>query len=859
MIGVFGQLIIVVTTYSLTDSVKTHRVKLTVLTDGRSHSKNVEMDPRKNGRKSSTTQHTLDSGNASPQSAVMEIDTSVTRSENQTPITSMFVSGGPGSFSHQSREPAKDGGPDNLKQLMETLLQFTKSVTTMATVTVQRDTARAKAEKQVTEYQRWRRHHESFTSLAEEHDKEMAKAKQHTERMDERLKRHEHARDSAIRMMAATMLAVSSGSAIPKFGEDDQKKQLEWELKDVKAELDGIKNTLANTVRSINDKAPIQVEAELKNVKADLRDNAIALSNLQETVIQSKESVQTKQARLSAQVNELEKKVIHGKSHTDLNAQIQDSLGHFSNEMAHLKERADSYDNLKLELSKTQARVNDLSNDVSKEQEGLLALKNEMTGDGQDDPGLFDLIAKQEANIENFGQTLKRFNEELNGFNEDVQQHGSRITSLESISSTTSAKASLAGSNPEIKDMIATVAQDLTELREDQEKKDEMVAEDAEKLSKSLNALETEVELLRQQYTEVINSQHTRSLEAQSQDNQSGMPDKHLTSQQQNNEVLSGSSNLPQEHVNLAVNQDENSVVKLQAVLAIHRAAIEDYRERLITCEAFTFSLQQRYDNLTTEHLARSMVNQMQTMYPYAANTQTEIESAKDRLSVMTHEISQLSTILATITKRLNNTELESIQSQGSDIMVLKDRLVRLSDDLTGNLRTLTDQVDSLKEDSKVNTEKLHALNETLNESVKLGKRELGEIESTKEDIDQLQRRFENYEETTVTELASLHGQVALLNDQAGIASFESEAPADLSESGESDDLPSATVLIANASANSKRKNTAVMDGVRMEQAQSPESPVVKTLLLKRKDQSKRRRGGSDDSGSPGTRKKPAL
>ncbi|OCK95565.1 uncharacterized protein K441DRAFT_68337 [Cenococcum geophilum 1.58] len=56
------------------------------------------------------------------------------------------------------------------------------------------------------------------------------------------------------------------------------------------------------------------------------------------------------------------------------------------------------------------------------------------------------------------------------------------------------------------------------------------------------------------------------------------------------------------------------------------QASYNDLAGRQNNCIQAIQSLENRYDNLTTEELTRNMVNQMQTMYPHASNVQAEIE-----------------------------------------------------------------------------------------------------------------------------------------------------------------------------------------------------------------------------------------
>lgn len=65
------------------------------------------------------------------------------------------------------------------------------------------------------------------------------------------------------------------------------------------------------------------------------------------------------------------------------------------------------------------------------------------------------------------------------------------------------------------------------------------------------------------------------------------------------------------------------------------QASYADLVQRQNTCIQAIQSLENRYDNLTTEELTRNMVNQMQTLYPHASNFQAEIERMRRQYSAI--------------------------------------------------------------------------------------------------------------------------------------------------------------------------------------------------------------------------------
>jgi DNA repair exonuclease SbcCD ATPase subunit len=86
------------------------------------------------------------------------------------------------------------------------------------------------------------------------------------------------------------------------------------------------------------------------------------------------------------------------------------------------------------------------------------------------------------------------------------------------------------------------------------------------------------------------------------------------------------------------------------------QASYNDLAGRQNNCIQAIQSLENRYDNLTTEELTRNMVNQIQTMYPHASNVQAEIElmrrqysTADARLTDIENNWSSVSGIVARV------------------------------------------------------------------------------------------------------------------------------------------------------------------------------------------------------------------
>ena len=106
-------------------------------------------------------------------------------------------------------------------------------------------------------------------------------------------------------------------------------------------------------------------------------------------------------------------------------------------------------------------------------------------------------------------------------------------------------------------------------------------------------------------------------------------------------------------------------------------ASYNDLAGRQNNCIQAIQSLENRYDNLTTEELTRNMVNQMQTMYPHASNVQAEIELMRRQHS--------------TVDARL--TDIENNWSSVSGIVARVGHINSKFDSVVGEVANLSQRV----------------------------------------------------------------------------------------------------------------------------------------------------------------------
>lgn len=107
------------------------------------------------------------------------------------------------------------------------------------------------------------------------------------------------------------------------------------------------------------------------------------------------------------------------------------------------------------------------------------------------------------------------------------------------------------------------------------------------------------------------------------------------------------------------------------------QVSYNDLAGRQNNCIQAIQSLENRYDNLTTEELTRNMVNQMQTMYPHASNVQAEIDLMRRQHS--------------TVDERL--TDIEKNWSSVSEIVARVDYIDSKFDSVVSEVANLSQRV----------------------------------------------------------------------------------------------------------------------------------------------------------------------
>ena len=709
----------------------------------------------------------MSSGNATPRSsAVMEISNpnlGTTRSSvliptDRVPSTFAILS------ASMSGDDSKYGTSDAEILLTNQFSCFTQSISEIASITIQRDLSKATVERKEKEYEKWQVHGGDFSALSEEQDKELQHRKAVTAQLDQKLKRCEENRDHAVKAIVSSVLVCRDIKSVPLVEFDSTKGQkFEEQLAEFKHEIQALKSAkeLADSNQRERRSSDAQSDSRWTLLGTDLDRIRTSIQSAR-TDLGLWKSIQEDVAHMKTGITSLESQQLQLKSLKS----IEDGIANLRRENSALK---NSYQALK----DTFVREDDL------------------------DPGLLQQLELRKRETEEVQQRISKLEEQIDCQSNSTTTQNSRIESLESRRTSEGMNALTAQAREEAK----RVDGELLRLRKEQEEKDDLVGQEVERLDKVITSLQNNLEETTKNVGERVNTVETTSIAL----------DRRITAQE------SRSSDLPQQALMNGVNSSNwynVGTMELQTQAQGQNKVLEEHNSRLVVCETVIRDLQSRYDNLSTADLAKSMVHQMQTMYPYPAAVFAQIEQLGRSYALSLQSLGNLSTEVGKLSQRLNTLVVPSnsnVISNGTVVnntlekpleshhpTLLEERLKRISTDLEekithfdSSLKLLTDKVeadsgaiqaiantiDVAKRQYETTVESLKS-NMSKLESVTTQKASGADVEATLKKIDldnvAILTRLRETEDITVKDLASLHGQMTMVKHRLGITQQES-------------------------------------------------------------------------------------
>lgn len=625
-----------------------------------------------------------------------------------------------------------------MNSLLKTLGQFTSAVTSLASTNVQRDLAEKKAARQKTELDRWRKHHSTFTSLAEEHEREMAKAKSASYLMEMKLQEHEAVCDEAIQAMAKTMLANGNVVAVSDAGEDIKVRRMQSDITDLRSEM----NVNLERLRTIQ-YDPSHVK-DLAHKQSELRRAFHDLGN---------------RAATKQDLHDLDSRYISRSSFEEMDGRFNNCVDEWSKiksslqQVDKIKEQMDGLSSLRLEFDKAEERMNKLDGTVSTQEHTLQEFRHAVLGETEDQ-SLFDHIDRLAEDVNKFRATLKTFDKEIGTLSEDAHKQATRVEALELENSkrdkltvsNADGDADLRTTLQGVTSNVTELSEDLAQLKVDQEAKDDLVGQESERLDIALQAVQSQVTSLRSDLDAAKDRINVSLSELQSRP----VPVAPL-------EPIP----TPEGPPNVPMRSDDPLTKELVGTLQEHRRALKQHYDKIQAVEAFQISLSQRFDNLTTDRLAQNMVHQMQKMWPNAAEVKADVDQVKEREAQLKSEVDSLKTAFEVLQQRIETEDLSGAFKVHHDELAA---LARTCENLFGS--TASKEAAFQMTVQSLDSE-LKSIIKALNEDVEKANKNhifLAEVsEQLRLDIEKISERVGLMEHTNIAELSSLHGQVVEL------------------------------------------------------------------------------------------------
>ena len=700
------------------------------------------------------------SGNATPRSAaVIDIPKSklgttpsiATTTTNRTLVTFAV----PSAPVEVAVDHLSSDNSDMQKLLMGQFLSFTQSVSEIASITVQRDLSRTAVERKEEEYERWQMHGGDFSALSEEQSRELQHRKAVTAQLDQKLKRCEQDRNHAVKDIVSSLLVTGTTHASPLVASDSTKVQnFQEQLAEVKHEIQSLKASKELTQGKPREGQSSDAESrwtlldtELDRIRSSIQTARIDLGlwrGIQEDVTHMKKQILT-----------LEGRDLH------LSSSVKDDIADLRHD-------------------------NDVMKDLHQ------SLRDVVTRENDVEPGVFQQLQMQKRERDEAQRHISRMQEQIGSLSDISTTQSLRIESLEAFKTS----EQLMKVTKQAREESDRIDAELSRLRTEQEEKDDLVGQEVERLDKAIASLQNDIEEAAKNFEKkfdlVENTNTTLSRRITAQESKS-----------------SDHNRQPQLNGVHTANWSDLGTVVPQTQIPHQKQVLDEHNNRLIACETVLRNLQYRYDNLSTADLAKSMVHQMQTMYPYPVTVFNQIEQLARSYALSLQSLASLSADVGNLTQRLDTTVVSSKTnpvSNGSavnndtekpvgtqQLIIFDDRLKSLSADLGEKFPRLENSLNFLTERVEGDSSKLQAIANTID----VAKRQYETtVESLKSNISRLEtettqkagsavvealrertnsenvailNRLAEKEEITAKDLASLQGQMTLVNHRLGI------------------------------------------------------------------------------------------
>jgi len=743
--------------------------------------------------------------------------------------------------------------PAEAKPLAKMLQQFSHNILSTTFQTSKSDSAKRTRRKQRKEDLRWRNRYDTFAPLAEARQRDIDNTEKKSTRSDKKLQsiKKDHRANTG---QIATSLA-SNGAGSPSGSNDDDKNKRDTrslraeldravtshdkarsDITRMRTELERTKGELEKTTTSLNKtksnlgqtefvaSKQSRIEKELDEYREDLRDrhektearlhsmsgrvekveaNTVTMSTIR--------AMETNAASLTVNTDRAEKMV---KQYENLPDRILDLEKRMQDQQSNHLTQADigaaheaKIQSLQSDYLSLAARMTEVKTSLDQEVVDLRDLREVVSGDGESEKGLLDtMIASAKEYDDKFQLALEDFNATMEGFKGDLKQVKTKVGSIEDAKArhdirinTLEDERPSHGSTPEdlavIKEELSALLETVQKFEDDQNVKDDFVSSEVERLDSELITQTNAIKNL----TDKIDSVPTRSSAISpppSIPSNGNMSSPHLT-----NGILA-----KREMDHQFVEELENKHRVIEQELDNLKSSFQRFKESTMDVthnhDTFITSLQQRFDNLTTDYMVKCMIHQMQSLYPqHPGNILNQIAALQKHfgqlignqqhfdqaLGQVTNQYSALDTLVKTNQQHivpLIQTRCDQVGSTLTERIEIESReRLRMSDTISNEvdqrLEKLVTQEQGLrlKLQETIDTnvdQRLKVLNEEQQESTSIIKQEISD------QLGRIQTLQKGLQSLRTDHTASINDSHKAIEDLRGVVAQQSTSTADL-------------------------------------------------------------------------------
>lgn len=743
---------------------------------------------------------------------------------------------------------------------VKSFADYTEAVINTSNLTFKSDLLKEKGARQQSLSNRWQKHHRSFASLAEDQGRRTEKHTSTLEQSDLKIKQNKATQEKAVRRLLSSLLTdtgvsnprllddSSFNKDIPRIKEDlrDFEDELKQNMKQTQMHA-SIFHDLKQDFRdfassSMTRSAMTEYESQiarltvnfqkLQNLFSQHEPEFAQLPHMQDLVDKVKglllQFYQDKDEFL-ARIDEQKSRLDEQKSQLD---EQNTQFNNFQNEeRGHYETLQESFDNQKREIQE----LKELKEGFDNQKREIQELKREVVGDSEHEAkGLIEFVEEGRNGMRKVANAMEEFDNEmeritnriikleldmsqklafansesgLDVFKEHSENLETKVRLLQEKDSELDAKMNnvLADSTVNVHDRLKGLEERMDQSERDALEKDEMVSSEVDKVEQSVKRQEESMkqreESMKQQ-EESMKQQEELMKRQEEEINRLREQISALRTEIAAAPVVSQPLPPPSPvHSTPAV--DESLLQKIPTLEKDFKEFKEPMTHRTNTIEVLVESLQQRFDNLSTEHLATAIIHQMQQLYPpHPAHIQNELAQNKTRQNTMDqnilalwgeiHRINPRIDQVAHMTPNLRTELMEFIErrvkntakSGSHDFKEVEGRVTNLVKDSHEKFREAEQKFADFTKESAESIDNLRntfdgfktsldaqslRVTDVSNEVSFLRAENVAKMITMKENIREVIDQLQNREEELLKELPSIHADIALLNQHTQI------------------------------------------------------------------------------------------